>query len=348
MSIASLDKKINVWYQQIMENPNSHRNKIVKDLSTLNGKRYPFMIDSIIYAYKRIEFAQEDGLYNIVPIVALFNKCPSQLKKLLSKNGVWKKLCKNTEERNKKIFFIGMIYSDFSIKSKLNIVSIIHDSPDFVLNALLEKKDTSTNSQKKHILTLSKRWEKPIAQSNVPNKKLELMRRLDIWNDTKRMSSRHGFVFNNSERWKNIQRLHGQLSALDNARKVGVPSDVSFDLALKAQEVLKESDVCKGSDIEIKFLKNLTDYSIEKSSMKHCIMSYCKSAYDGNYLAAHVSSDVIEATLGIKVIGKNKRKFVFEQIYGYGNSIISDLSVRQYVEQVIELLNTNFNKESKE
>lgn len=308
-----------------------NKNPIFKKIARRNGKYKHRTYDLAYNAQDNIAMCEDDNLVHVTPIVALFNMNTSQLKSFLGKSK-WKTLAKNSFDTNQEIMFIVLeLEAHPSNKRKSELISLIYKFSPTALAMIC-------NVSIKHV---GMKFSHRINEWSIDCSKDELEQRIKMYGDAKRMARRLNYPFNPDAKWREIETAHTALTALYEGSRLKVPVDKDFNLPLTCQKIIEDN--LRESGFNIHSLKNLQDFSKEKSLMNHCILSYCERSYKSRYVAFHIEKNGIHTTLGVN-FNRSKNTFTKDQHYGKRNKIIEDKSFHDMAKTIIETLNRKIPK----
>lgn len=281
---------------------------------------------SVAHQHNLLTQAVKDGQKNILPIIAYVGETPQELRKSFGK-GMWKKLCANTQHRNRLI-----TYSPLPWDSALRLDS----------GAL----KFANNAEAIH-------WAKNVCK--IPYTKIksqEGQESVMLFNDTKHMASREEQPFNPSWSKLKMQEKHNEYMTIaqreaDTLRK---KRDEAYRLKMEKLDKADLSDVYPQTTFEkdgvvATILTTYEQISQEGITMLHCVGSYAERAIEGQYAVIHMSGDNEETTLGLSVdssirgVKVEEKVFRFNQHYGKCNSYVVSGKHMAMEEVVLQYLN---------
>ncbi len=302
---------------------------------------------SVAHQHNLLTQAVRDGQKNILPIIAYVGETPQELRKSFGK-GMWKKLCANTQHRNKLI-----IRSPLSWDNAASLDS----------GALKFSNRASAAHWVKN--TCKFPYTKMLSQ--------EGRNLVNLFDDTKLMATQQGQPFNPEWSRLKMQEKHNeymniQIRDREEERK---KRDELYRLKIEKLQSIDLSKVYPQTEFELDDVKAtiLTTYEQiqqEGVTMHHCVGSYAEEAMDGTYVVVHISGESEESTLGLSLSNKwvlesrlsreegiistqSVRNFTLNQHYGKCNSQVKSENHKAVAKVVIEYLNNlTLTKESYE
>ena len=281
---------------------------------------------SVAHQHNLLTQAVKDGQKNILPIIAYVGETPQELRKSFGK-GMWKKLCANTQHRNKLI-----IRSPLPWDSAASLDS----------GALKFSNRASAAHWVKNMCKL------PYAKM----RSLEGQQLVNLFIDTKHMAQMDGQPFNPSWSKLKMQEKHNEYMTIaqreaDARRK---ERDEAYRLRVERLEKADLSKVYPQTTFEkdgvvATILTKYEQIKEEGITMRHCVGTYAENAINGTYAVIHMSGDDEETTLGLSVdssiwgVKVEEKMFRFNQHYGKCNSEVVSEKHKAMVEVVLQYLN---------
>lgn len=275
----------------------------------------------------------DDGLHNLLPLVAATGKTPQQLKQ--EYKGVWKELSKNTLHRNKTIVE-SVCGKDWSKKYAHRNFPDASKMPTTVL----EMFSGYGYEVQEHITKHYKgRWS--------TKNQTTAVNWIDVSykvTDTKLLANQLEQPFDPKWSPRKMHEKHEEYTQLINARRY---SSDKIDW-------LKDILPCfEYEGYVATLLDNRKAIADEGTTMRHCVGGYAESVACGRYLVYSITKDGersstlgVYASKGAEVLlisgdkGKmEKAKFSFNQHYGRFNSPITDKHEKEIGELIVKELN---------
>jgi hypothetical protein len=264
-----------------------------------------------------VEQVYNDGLHNILPIVARTGKTPSELKAELK--GKWKVIAKNSNNKNRYLAkFPEQFYGD------------VCDLPTTVL------KNRSLHYQ---VVPDELRYIAMHYKGSWSNKKV-VSDAGHLFRDTKRMADQLGLHVD--VRWtpRRMKEEHDKMFSELNARRYPKTQFESTKNIL-----VKEFNA---GEYSAHLLESAFDIAEEGNSMGHCVAGYSGSVRDGEYLVYSVrKGGERSSTLGIHIgeWGKDKTPYyMFNQHYAKYNRRVTDETEASIPQKILDLLNNKIAK----
>lgn len=277
---------------------------------------------------KNIHQAIEDNNENLLPLMAFFNKNPSQLKKMMGK-GLWKQLSKNSRTRNIVLMEVmGVaINTKMKVEFKVRLLRYLNQLSSTRLKVLrrqelggLLKKTSRYDGAWEYLELLiyceTKKPKKTRLKSDQP---------LHIVQDTKRMADRLGERFSLKWSWRRMLEAHDDyMRQIDIIRLEKLSSEYSeysdaFDWLSEYKEVEKEA---KQEVSKLGVAVNIIDQPIklahEARVMKHCVLGYLDIIANQSYMVVSIETSNSRSTLGL-YWDKNKDNWQINQHYASYN-----------------------------
>ena len=254
-----------------------------------------------------------DGNSNILPFVVFSGKTPKELKQEFGK-GLWKRLCKNSEYRNRVIFgtcaIKQMYHFPTSVLEKMKVINgcgVLEDRCKFAEFYTTQFKGKWTK------ITKSELW--------------------DMWNtlyDTNRMATQLGYKFKWNQCYDDIKKLHSEYAKAIRDMQY---SDKPFSW-------IHEKGICMELEYKgykIVLLDNPRAIREEGDIMKHCVASYTTVVADGKYLVFSVQKDGVRtSTVGYT---RQNNMWIIHQHYGKCNQRVTDDDEISIVKRMFNELN---------
>ena len=281
---------------------------------------------SVARQHDMLTQAMEDGQKNILPIIAYTREAPQELKKNFGK-GLWKKLCANTQHRNKLITRSPLPW----------------DSAATLDSGALKFSNSASAAH----------WVRNVCK--LPYTKMrstEGQQLTNLFSDTKRMAARQGQPFNPSWSKLKMQEKHNEYMTVgqreaearrkerDEAYRLRVEKLEKADLSKVYPQTTFEKD-----GVVATILTKYEQIKEEGITMRHCVGTYAENAINGTYVVIHMSGDDEETTLGLSVdssiwgVKVEEKMFRFNQHYGKCNSEVVSEKHKAMVEVVLQYLN---------
>lgn len=277
-----------------------------------------------------LQQCRKDGIANIIPIVAYFKKSPQELKKALGET-TWKKLCKNTYNRNRLLF----------MKSDARLTPVEWNTlPSTILKS------------RTYFAPEVYSW--LIRTQGIPlknySKDYNIQREASIYIDTQRMCIGAGETFNPNWSKRRMEEEHNRLSRMQqeiaNRRQAERNATDAKLLKVDFRELHKGLEVMEfDSGVVAVPLVNMQQVQEEGSKMHHCVGSYATMCAQGEYLVWHLTKGDVETTLGINVqserfmIAFGKNLYNFNQHFGHCNAIVEDQDLKAAAIFIVNMLN---------
>ena len=282
---------------------------------------------SVAHQHNLLTQAVKDGQKNILPIIAYTGETPQELKKNFGK-GLWKKLCANTQHRNRLITCSPLPWG-----SALRLDS----------GAL---KFANFNAEAIH-------WAKNVCK--IPYTKIksqEGQESVMLFNDTKHMARHEEQPFNPSWSKLKMQEKHNEYMTIGQREQEArrKERDEVYRLRVEKLEKADLSEVYPQTTFEkdgvvATILTKYEQIKEEGITMRHCVGTYAENAINGAYAVIHMSGDDEETTLGLSVdssiwgVKVEEKMFRFNQHYGKCNSEVVSEKHKDMVEVVLQYLN---------
>lgn len=276
-------------------------NKVVNNYCCVWYKKKGVIPNRIKDVTKNLEVINQvikDGNTNILPFVVFSGKDTQTLKKEFGK-GLWKKVCKNSEHRNKMLFeatnWKELTGFPTSVLQKLNTLK--HYNPEFIKEI-----------GKWYTKYFKGKWS-TISDS-------EFIKIVTVFRDTKQMAGQLGYVFKHDIPYEEISKLHDKyLQAIREKRY----SKEQFSW-------LSENNIYayhEQGEYSATLLDSPLGIKEEGDSMRHCVASYIPNVANGGYLVYSVRKNN-EQTSTIGYI-KTENEWKIHQHYGKCNRVITEL-----------------------
>lgn len=265
---------------------------------------------------KRIDIINQtiaDGNSNILPFVIFSGKTPKELKQEFGKC-LWKRLCKNSEYRNR------VIFDTCAIKQMSNFpTSVLEKMKVIKRYGVLEDRCKFAEF---YTTQLKRKWTKIT--------KNELW---DMWNtlyDTNRMATQLGYKFKWNQNYDDIKKLHSEYTKAIRDMQYG---DKPFNW-------IHEKGICMEFEYKgykIVLLDNPRAIREEGDIMKHCVASYTSAVAEGRYLVFSVQKDGVHtSTVGYTL---QNDMWIIHQHYGKCNKRVTDDDETTIAQRMFNLLN---------
>lgn len=225
------------------------------------------------HALPHLQQAQVDGLDNLLPIIAVYEKSPHDIKKIVGKSA-WIKLSHNSFTRNKKLALIVDNHGTGTLVENIDVPSTLLG----ISHSLLRTVATNNHPT----LKAAAAWLK--SSANQVTKSIII--------DTVRMAQQLGATTNlkwSLERW---HQEHEHLTKLINERRY------SSEPFTDPHEWVDEDNNLKA--VRLISAREIAD---EGASMHHCVAGYAASASEGLYYVYSIRDmeDRRVGTLGLRL-----------------------------------------------
>lgn len=287
----------------------------------------PYKLKAIHDSIDKINQCEKDNLQNLIPFVICFNKNPKELKELFGKSD-WKKICKNSHERNRLLTrpYLTQLETDrvkvSLIKRKLEYPSVILRRGKNFRN-LMEQEEIDYLHDKVGLTY------KQIAEGDGH-------RYYNILNDTKRMAEQLGKNFSIKWSLDKLEQKHNEYTEELMLKKDALSKE-PFKYLNKLPFLEFEKD-----GITAKVLKSKLEVKIEGKKMHHCVGMYADNCFNRAYSVWSVTDkEGIKYTLGCRVDLTGRMEY--SQLYGVCNKVAP-----KNVEEFANKLILEFNKGIKE
>ena len=281
---------------------------------------------SVAHQHDMLTQAIKDGQKNILPIIAYTGETPQELKKGFGK-GMWKKLCANTQHRNKLI-----IRSPLPWKN-----AVILDS------GALKFSDRASAAH----------WVRNVCKlSYTKMRSTEGQQLTNLFIDTKHMATHWEQPFNPEWSKLKMQEKHNEYMTIAQREEDALRKkrDEAYRLKMEKIEKADLSNVYPQTTFEkdgviATILTRYEQIKEEGITMRHCVGVYAERAIEGQYAVIHMSGDNEETTLGLSVdssiwcVKVEEKMFRFNQHYGKCNSYVVSEKHMAMVEVVLQYLN---------
>lgn len=265
----------------------------------------------------------QDGLYNILPVVAATGLSPKELRKQLGKAS-WRVVSNNSLHKNK-----ALIKSHRNNKAgnafdiPLDVLKVRAELPTTVL----QKFAGHTTHTMEHLAAHYKgQWGKP------SNNTLGI---IHLVNDTKRLAELLEQPFDPLWTPRRMKEEHDRMAKEKNAQQY---SPAYLPVLDGVGVKIFEHEGYVATLLDSKML-----IANEGTEMGHCVGLYAGSVASGNYLVYSVAKDGVKSsTIGITVRTSNEKlftKYQFQQHYGRFNARLTDEREIDISQLIIEQLN---------
>lgn len=276
-------------------------NKVVNNYCRVWYKKkdiIPNLIKDVTKNLEVINQVIEDGNTNILPFVVFSGKDTQTLKKEFGK-GLWKKVCKNSEHRNKMLFeathWKELTGFPTSVLQKLKMLK--YHGPEL----MYEIGKWYTKYFKGKWSTLSDS---------------EFIKIVTVFRDTKQMAGQLGYTFKHDMPYEEISKLHDKYVQAIREKRY---SNERFNW-------LSENNIYSHHE-QGEYSATLLDSPLgikeEGDFMRHCVASYIPNVANGGYLVYSVRKNS-DQTSTIGYI-KTENGWKIHQHYGKCNSVIKEL-----------------------
>ena len=283
------------------------------------------MLMRVIDNYAVCKQVYDDGLYNILPIVAFTGKSPVELKKEYKSK--WKVIANNSLNKNKAIVN--------TMRKGWHNLENIADLPTTVLMKCSGNDWISLQYIAQHF---KGKW----------SKSREMHREVMLFDDTRRMAEQVGKTV--SYKWtpRRVKEEHDRMAKELNAQKYSpAPFPVLETMNL---EVLEYAGFVATPLVSAKAIAD------EGATMGHCVAGYINSVRNGSYLVYSVTKDGERtSTIGLRKhykMASEDSRWDINQQYGRFNKPVDDEDERDIVDIILSKLNkdecilTNVEEES--
>lgn len=276
-------------------------NKVVNNYCRVWYKKkdvIPYRIKDVTKNLEIINQVIKDGNTNILPFVVFSGKDTQTLKKEFGK-GLWKKVCKNSEHRNKMLFEVThwkeLAGFPTSVLQKLKMLK--YHGPEL----MYEIGKWYTKYFKGKWSTLSDS---------------EFIKIVTVFRDTKQMAGQLGYTFKHDMPYEEISKLHDKYVQAIREKRY---SNERFNW-------LSENNIYSHHE-QGEYSATLLDSPLgikeEGDFMRHCVASYIPNVANGGYLVYSVRKNS-DQTSTIGYI-KTENGWKIHQHYGKCNSVIKEL-----------------------
>lgn len=291
-------------------------------------KIHPLRVRAVHDSLELIKQCEKDNLQNLIPFIICFNKGPKELKKLFGKSD-WKKICKNSHERNRLLTrpYLTQLEPDrvkvSLIKRKLEYPSVILRRGNKFRTDLMEREDIDYLHDKVGLTY------KQIADGDG-------RRYYDILNDTKHMAEQLGKSFSIKWSLDKLEQKHSEYTEELMLKKDALSKEpFKYLNKVPFQEFEKDG-------ITAKILKSKLEVKREGKLMHHCVGMYAEDCFNRSYSVWSVTDkEGIKYTLGCRVDLTGRMEY--NQLYGVCNKVAP-----KNVEEFANKLILEFNKGIKE
>jgi hypothetical protein len=265
---------------------------------------------------EKLEEVYNDGLHNLIPVVAYSGKSPQELKNDLK--GAWKTIAKNSANKNR------------ALARKVNpkLYSAYCGMPTTLLSKYADKYSLDAL---KHLEVHHKgKW----AKAN------EIYHVARLVEDTKNMAAQLSKQFDPLWTPRRMKEEHDQMVKDINAlRYPKTPFVWLEDVQPKQIEV---------GEYTVLLLDNACSIAEEGSAMGHCVGSYADYSSRGKYLVYSVTKGGERgSTIGLNVVEKKNGdgyRYHFSQHYGKYNTTVTNKDEASIPDYILKILNTECQK----
>lgn len=266
-------------------------------------------LNNIISHKDKLVEVQRDGLYHLLPVVALTGKSPQELKAEYGKD--WKKLANNSLHKNK------LLCKRISSKKLIEYAEFPTTLIEFLGEVDRDALKFLQNNYKGS-------WKHPHKYQQ------DLM----LLGDAKRMSQKLGEKVNPLWSSRRLKEEHDRMShAISVLKNSPAPMPVLKDIS--AKHLFTEN-------LHAKLLISAKDIGDEGRKMGHCVGGYVGEVRSGAYLVYSIMrGSMRSSTLGISIV-KDKdgnKSFKFSQHYGRYNAQVTNKEEKELAQSVLDKLN---------
>jgi hypothetical protein len=287
----------------------------IKYLAKVNYKPGNIDAKALLCICKNISVVQqtyEDGLHNILPIVAWKGKSPAELKSQFK--GSWKVIAKNSNNKNK---YLAKLDDD-DIVDACNL-------PTSLLKGINSIYQVDTAALKHLAMHYKGQW----------NNKKKMQEASRLFLDTKLMANQLGLVVD--ARWtpRRLKEEHDRMFAELNAKRYPkTPFEVTKNIRVKELKV---------GEYTAHILESAFDIAEEGNAMGHCVAGYSRLVSEGRYLVYSIKKgDERSSTLGVTIKdweADKKPYYMKNQHYGKYNRRVTDEVEASIPNKILDLLN---------
>lgn len=283
------------------------------------------------------EQCKKDGINNVIPICALFNKSPQELKKEFGKS-LWKKITKNSYTKNRKIYHVAIKAhaEDRNQDSLLGTLNMCVDMPSTLIHPHTDCEDFY-----KHVVA-NKLVMKHYAKGTTKALNEESRKIFNTYHDTRSMAMRLNQPFN--PEWS-VRRMHEEHERLVRDQQAILRKRQEEHSKIKFTD-FQNLPTIKYNDVIATPLITASEVIDEGQRMKHCVGGYSNACINGTYVVYSLDKNGKKSTLGIsrdKFHGMNSKittyNYNFSQHYHECNKSIEDDDFKVAATAVINQLN---------
>lgn len=287
-------------------------------------------IRSYMKHFDILEAAEQDGLLNITPILALLGCTPQEARKLVGK-GLWKSLCKNSLYKNTYLYkriAVGSwqeeykdVLQELRKYNAMPVAALKHSDrpPEFLL--WLKRNKLISN------------LEKPVLLPGATDKTLYAL--YTIYRDTKNMARQMHRDFN--EGWS-LRRMEEEHEACIRAQNAWWEQNRAFYQKYTVEPIADTLPQEYGEwgweedGVKATLLKTRVEVSEEGSRQKHCVGSYWRLCSTGNYLVVSLVGEKEKTTLGLTI---NNGVVNIDQHYATCNQPVQSVEHKTLAQKVL-------------